>query len=81
MDHDLLIKYIKKAAEKAVANLEDAKVGCAEFVVPQVRVIGEERLDAITTLVDKAIGRAKKAAPIVFGVEGLLLIVLLLLLL
>ena len=81
MEHDLLIKYIKKAAEKAVANLENAKVGCAEFVVPQVRVIGEEQLDAITTLVDKAIERAKKAAPIVFGVEGLLLIVLLLLVL
>ncbi|MDR0492073.1 MAG: DUF2070 family protein [Nitrososphaerota archaeon] len=78
--HDVLIRYIKEAADKAVADLEDAKAGCVEFVVPKVRVIGEKQLEAITTLVDKAIGQAKKTAPVIFGVEGLLFILLVLLL-
>jgi len=79
MDHDLLIRYILEAAGKAAQNLEAAKSGCVEFVVPKVRVIGEERLNSISILVDKAITRAKKAAPMVFGVEGLFLVLLLLL--
>jgi hypothetical protein len=55
------------------------KSGFVEFVVPKVRVIGEERLNSISTLVDKAITQAKKTAPAIFGAEGLLLILLLLL--
>jgi len=80
INQEVLIRYIKEAAEKAVSNFEDTKAGWTQFVVPQVRVIGEERLDAITTLVDKTIGQAKKTAPLVFGVEGFLFILLLLLL-
>jgi putative membrane protein len=79
INHDALIKHIKKAAEKAVANLEDAKAGYTQFVVPQVRVIGEERLDAVSTLVDKAIEQAKKTAPLIFGIESLLFVLLVLL--
>ncbi len=79
MDHNLLIKYILEAAKKAAQTLDAAKSGCVEFVVPKVRVIGEERLNSISILVDKAIVKAKKAAPAVFGIEGLLLVLLLLL--
>jgi putative membrane protein len=79
MDHDVLISYIGEAAKKATANLEPSKAGCAQFTVPKVRVIGEERLHSVTTLVDKAIEKAKKTAPLIFGVEGLLFILLLLL--
>ncbi|MDR1992651.1 MAG: DUF2070 family protein [Nitrososphaerota archaeon] len=78
INHDTLIKYIKKVTAKATANLEDAKAGGTQFVVPQVCVIGEERLDAVSTLVDKAIVQAKKVAPVIFSLEGLLLILLLL---
>lgn len=77
MDHNVLIRYVLEAAGKAAQNLEAAKSGCVEFVVPKVRVIGEERLNSISILVDRAISRAKKAAPAVFGVEGLLLVLLL----
>jgi putative membrane protein len=80
IDHNGLIRYIEKAAKKAIADLDYAKAGCVEFVVQQVRVIGEERLDAITTLIDKAIRQAKKTAPAIFGIEGLLFILMLLLL-
>ncbi len=78
MDHDQLISYIGEVTTKAAANLETAKAGCVQFVVPQVRVIGEERLKSISILVDKAIARAKKVAPVIFGVEGLLFILMLL---
>ena len=50
-----------------------------DLIVPQVRVIGEERLKSVTTLVDKAIEKAKQVVFPIFGVEGLLLILLLLL--
>jgi len=79
MDHDLLQSYISEAAKKAITNLEVAQAGCVQFTVPQVRVIGEERLRSVTTLVDKAIRQAKTTAPAIFGAEGLLLILLLLL--
>jgi len=80
MDNTLLISHIVEVAEKADANLEPCKAGCKTFIVPQVRVIGEERLKSVTTLVDKAIEQIKHTAPVIFGVEGLLLILLLLLL-
>ena len=78
MDQELLTRYICDVAKNAGANLEVASAGYLYFTVPKVRVIGEERLKSITTLVDKAIKKAKQMLPI-FGLEGLLLILLLLL--
>jgi putative membrane protein len=80
MDQGVLIQHIMEAAKAAESNLESCKVGCQTFIVPQVRVIGEERLKSVTTLVDKAIAKAKKVVLPIFGAEGLLLIMLLLLL-
>ncbi len=80
MDYPLLIQIISDVAKKAASNLEASKADCIQFTVPSVRVIGEERLNSVSTLIDKAITQAKKAAPIIFGAEGLLLILLLLLL-
>ncbi len=79
MDHELLIQYVNEVAKKAESNLEACKAGCIKFVVPQVRVIGEEHLQSVTTLVDKAIIKLKQIAAPIFGLEGLLLILLLLL--
>lgn len=79
MDQDVLTRYIGEAAKQAETNLEAAKAGFSRFVVPQVRVIGEERLNSLMLLVDKAIVRAKKIAFPIFGAEGLVLILLLLL--
>jgi putative membrane protein len=77
MDEKLLLDYVSEAAKKAEANLEVARAGCLQFVVPQVRVIGEDRLRSITLLVDKAIQKAKQIIFPIFGIEGLLLILLL----
>jgi putative membrane protein len=79
MDNALLILYIGELAMKAEANLEVCRAGCRTLIVPKVRVIGEDRIKSVTTLVDKAIVRAKHVALPIFGVEGLLLILLLLL--
>ena len=77
MEHELLIRYICEVAKKAESNLEASTAGYLRFVVPQVRVIGEERLKSITTLVDKGIQRAKQLVVPVFGLEGLILLLLL----
>jgi putative membrane protein len=79
MDHNILIQIIIDLAKKAESDLEASKVDCIQFVVPKIRVIGEDRLNSISILIDKAISHAKKAAPVIFGVEGLLLILLLML--
>jgi putative membrane protein len=77
MDHPLLIQYIIEVAKKAEANLEECNAGCRTFIVPHVRVIGKERLKSVTTLVDKAIAKAKHIVVPIFGVEGLVLLLLL----
>jgi putative membrane protein len=79
LDQTVLIRYIEEAAKTAEANLETCKAGCRTLIVPKVRVIGEERLKSVTTLVDKAIVKAKHIVFPIFGLEGLLLILLLLL--
>lgn len=79
MDQATLIRYIREVAREAQANLETCKAQYIEFIVPKVRVIGEESLKSITTLVDKGMKKAKRIVFPIFGVEGLLLILLLLL--
>ena len=79
MDHTVLLRYIREAAKQADANLEGCHAGCRTFIVPHVRVIGEERLKSITTLVDQAIAKLKRIVVPIFGAEGLILLLLLLL--
>ena len=81
MDQEVLIHYICEVSKKAELNLENSTAGFLHLVVPQVRVIGEARLKSVTTLVDKAIQKAKQMLVPVFGLEGLLLVLLLIILL
>ncbi len=80
MDYDLLVGYVSQSARNAVANMECCFSSFSQFVVPRIRVIGEDRLKAITTLVDKSIDKLKRIVIPIFGVEGLVLLMLLLLL-
>ncbi|MGZ4850213.1 MAG: DUF2070 family protein [Candidatus Bathyarchaeia archaeon] len=77
IDNETLIRYILEAAKNAESKLERAKAGSIHLIVPHVRVIGEERLKSVTTLVDKAIGKAKQTLVPIFGLEGVLLLLLL----
>jgi predicted neutral ceramidase superfamily lipid hydrolase len=77
MSHDTLIGYIKDAASMAMSRLEPCKSGSLTITVPKVRVIGQARIRAMSTLVDMALRRAKEVVVPIFGLEGLLLILLL----
>jgi len=77
MNHEKLIGYIKEAASTATTRLEPCKAGSLTITVPKVRVIGQARIHAMSTLVDTALQRAKQVVVPIFGLEGLLLILLL----
>jgi putative membrane protein len=77
MNHDLLISYITAASKAAEANLESCKAGSKRLVVPQVRVIGQSRLESLSLLVDAGLKKAKQILVPVFALEGLFLILLL----
>jgi putative membrane protein len=77
MDKKTLFNYIMSATETAVSNLEPCRSGCTQIFIPEVRVIGEERLHSLSTLVDSALQRAKKTVIPIFGFEGLFLILFL----
>lgn len=77
MDHELLIGYITETAKAAEASLESCKAGCKRVVIPEVRVIGQARLESLSLLVDTALKKAKQIVVPIFALEGLLLILLL----
>jgi putative membrane protein len=80
MEHEKLIGYITEAAKAAATNLETCNAGCLRLVVPNVRVIGQARLESLSMLVDKALRWAKRSVAPIFVSEGLVLILLLALL-
>jgi len=77
MNHDLLIDCIKEVATAALGGLESCRSGSLSLKVPKVRVIGEARIEGFSTLIHEALERAKRVVVPIFGVEGLLLILLL----
>jgi putative membrane protein len=80
MDHKTLLSHILEVTKAAAANLETCKTGCLRLMVPKVRVIGKAQLESMSTLVDKALRRAKQTVAPIFVSEGLFLILLLALL-
>lgn len=78
MENEKLIVYIKDAASSALANMEFVGVSFRSVKVPNVKVVGAKQLETLCLLIDKAIRRAKRAAVPVFGISGLLLMLLLL---
>jgi putative membrane protein len=78
IENEELIRYVEEASNRALASLERVKVSCSTVAIPDVKVIGTQKLQALCLLVDKAVRRAKRAAVPVFGASGLLLFVMLL---
>lgn len=78
IDNEKLISCVKEAALNALGKLEKVGVSCRSITVPDVKVIGAKQLEALCLLIDKAIQRAKRAVLPIFGVSGLLLMLLLL---
>jgi putative membrane protein len=77
MNTELLISYVKKVSQIAVSSIERCTAGSIVFVVPKVKVMGEDFLESLTILVDKTIGKAKQIVIPIFALEGLLLLLLL----
>ncbi len=80
MDHEILIDYIKQAARNALEDLEPAEAAWGTDTVSNVKVIGEQQIAAMSTLLDKAMKRARNLAISVFPLASAVLAVLLLLL-
>lgn len=77
MNQEALISHIKDCAQRAESNLEICKAGFSHIIIPKIRVMGERSLEPLTLLVDKSIKKAKKIVTPLFGIEALLLILLL----
>jgi putative membrane protein len=79
IDHERLIAYVKEATAAAMSNLESVKgASCCNITVPNVKVIGKERLETLCLLVDRAIQKAKRIVVPIFGISGLFLMLILL---
>jgi putative membrane protein len=76
--HDKLIGYIEEATHSALSNLERVRAGCCSVNVSGAKVIGKERLESLSLLIDKGLQRAKKVVAPVFVLSGLLLMLFLL---
>jgi putative membrane protein len=80
MDQAVLIDHVKEAAKDALKNLEPAQAAWSVGVVPNVKVIGEQQIAAMSTLLDKAMRRARNLAILVFPLVTAVLVALLFLL-
>jgi putative membrane protein len=78
INHENLINYIKEATLAAASNLERVKAACRIVTVSEVKVIGEKLLETLCLLIDKTLQKAKKVVVPIFGVNGLILVLLLL---
>ena len=79
MDHEILIEHVRQATTNALANLERGEVAWRAETVSGVKVIGEKQIEAMCTLLDKSMKRARKLAISVFPIAGAILAALLLL--
>jgi predicted neutral ceramidase superfamily lipid hydrolase len=60
-----------------LSNLEPVKAACRSITIPDVKVIGEKKLETLCLLIDRALKEAKKAAIPIFATSGLLLMLVL----
>jgi len=77
IDHENLIAYIKRATFAALSDLEHVKAACRSITIPEVKVIGEKRLETLCLLIDRTLQKAKKVAVPIFATSGLLLMLVL----
>lgn len=76
MDQTKLINYIRQATMNALDGLEPAEASWRTEIIPNVKVIGREQIEALCLLADKTARQAKKLAISLFSIAGLLLITL-----
>jgi len=79
IDYEKLIVYINEAVLAAVSDLERAKAAARSITVPNVKVIGEKKLETLCLLTGRVLQRAKKTVIPIFAAAGLLLMLFLML--
>lgn len=77
IDHENLIAYIKRVTFAALSELEHVKAACRSITIPDIKVIGEKRLETLCLLIDRTLQKAKKVAVPIFATSGLLLMLVL----
>jgi putative membrane protein len=77
IDHERLIEYVKEATLSSLSNMESVKAGCRTMTIPDVKVIGEKRLETLCLLIDRALKKAKRVVVPIFATSGLLLMLIL----
>jgi len=75
--YEKLISNIKDSVREALNNIKPASVAWRVGRVSDVRVIGENQIQEMSLLADRALQRAKKTAVPLFAVVGSLLVALL----
>ncbi len=76
IDHERLISYIKKATISAISDLKPAKTATRKITIPNVKVIGANKLETLCLLVEKTIQKARKITVPIFTANGLVLMIL-----
>jgi putative membrane protein len=77
MDEEKIIGYVKQAVLDALNNLEPVEVAWRRVTVPNVKVIGVKQIESLSSLLEKAMQRAKHLAATIFLSSGLFLLLML----
>ncbi len=77
IDHDMLIAYVKVAAEEALRNLEPAEVSWRLEEISGVKTIGERQIDNLSAIADTAAKKTKRNSAIIFPTFTIILTILL----
>jgi putative membrane protein len=77
INHEKLIGYIKETTLVAVSDLDRAKAAARSITIPNVKVIGEKKLETLCLLTGRVIRKAKKIAIPIFATSSILLMLFL----
>ncbi len=80
IDNAKLISYVQQAAMDALSNTEPAEVSWRTETVPNIKVIGEKQIGALSLIAEKTAKQAKKLGVSLFSATSVLLIALLIIL-
>jgi putative membrane protein len=74
MDQSKLISYVRRAAVKALDNLEPAEASWRTETIPNINVIGEKQIERLCLVADRTAKQAKRLAVSLFSAASVLLI-------
>jgi putative membrane protein len=79
-NREALLSYVSECTSKAISQLQDSTVSYNRIDVPELYVIGEEKLKSLSLLIDSSVRLLKHLALLIYVPTIILVIVLFLLL-